>query len=257
MSKPEVPDIENTEIYEESKRYAIPKIFTSPSTGMEFVLIPAGKFMMGSPSGEEVIYDDEAPIHKVTIEDSFYMGKYPVTQKQWKKIQGSNPSSLKGEDWPVEMISWEDAQEFIQKLNEKEGTEKYRLSSEAEWEYSCRAGTQTRYSFGDDESKLNEYAWYEKSFGSETHPAGQKKPNSLGLYDIHGNVWEWVQDRWHSNYNVAPSDGSAWEDGNSSSRLIHGGSWGSNAVSCRSAARLGDDPDSCGSVVGFRLLREL
>ncbi|WP_095642984.1 formylglycine-generating enzyme family protein [Methanosarcina spelaei] len=224
---------------------------------MEFVLIPAGKFMMGSPSGEEVIYDDEAPIHKVTIEDSFYMGKYPVTQKQWKKIQGSNPSSLKGEDWPVEMISWEDAQEFIQKLNEKEGTEKYRLSSEAEWEYSCRAGTQTRYSFGDDESKLNEYAWYEKSFGSETHPAGQKKPNSLGLYDIHGNVWEWVQDRWHSNYNVAPSDGSAWEDGNSSSRLIHGGSWGSNAVSCRSAARLGDDPDSCGSVVGFRLLREL
>lgn len=128
---------------------------------MEFVLIPAGKFMMGSPSGEEVIYD-EAPIHKVTIEDSFYMGKYPVTQKQWKKIQGSNPSSLKGEDWPVEMISWEDAQEFIQKLNEKEVTEKYRLSSEAEWEYSCRAGTQTRYSFGEDESKLNKYAWYEK-----------------------------------------------------------------------------------------------
>jgi len=255
--KSEVSNVQNIRTNEAPNKQETPKTFVSPLTGMEFVLIPIGEFMMGSPSDEEGRYDDEGPVHKVTITNPFYMGKYLVTQKQWIKIMKKNPSKFKGEDRPVEMVSWKDAQEFIKKLNEKEGTDKYRLSSEAEWEYSCRAGTQTRYSFGDDESKLNEYAWYEISFGSETHPVGQKKPNSLGLYDIHGNVWEWVQDRWHSSYNVAPSDGSAWEDGNSSSRLIRGGSWGSNTVSCRSAARLGDDPDSCGSVVGFRLLREL
>ena len=133
------------------------------------------------------------------------MGKYPVTQKQWKKVMGNNPSNFKGEDRPVESVSWEDVQEFVKKLNEKEGTDKYRLPSEAEWEYACRAGTQTRYSFGDDESKLNEYAWYDKNSGSETHPVGQKKPNSWDLYDMHGNVWEWVQDRWHDKYKGAPS----------------------------------------------------
>ena len=131
---------------------------------MEFVLIPAGEFMMGSPSNEKGRYDDEGPVHKVTIKNSFYMGKYPVTQKQWKKVMGNNPSNFKGEDRPVENVSWEDVHEFVKKLNEKEGTDKYRLPSEAEWEYACRAGTQTRYSFGDDESKLNEYAWYDQKF---------------------------------------------------------------------------------------------
>ena len=132
--------------------------------------------------------------HKVTIKNSFYLGKSSVTQKQWKKIMGKNPSHFKGEDRPVEMVSWKEVQKFVTKLNEKEGTDKYRLPSEAEWEYACRAGTQTRYYFGDDESKLNEYAWYAENSGSQTHSIGQKKPNSWGLYDMHGNVWEWVQD---------------------------------------------------------------
>ena len=147
---------------------------------------------------------------------------------------GNNPSNFKGEDRPVESVSWKDVQEFVKKLNEKEGTDKYRLPSEAEWEYACRAGTQTRYSFGDDESKLNEYAWYDKNSGSETHPVGQKKPNPWGLYDMHGNVWEWVQDRWHGDYNGAPSDGSAWEDGSGSDRVDRGGSWINYARYCRS-----------------------
>jgi formylglycine-generating enzyme required for sulfatase activity len=223
---------------------------------MEFVLIPAGKFMMGSPSGEEYRYN-EAPIHKVTIKYSFYMGKYPVTQKQWEKVMGNNPSDFKGEDRPVENVLWNGVQEFIKKLGEKEETYKYRLPSEAEWEYACRAGTQTRYSFGDDESKLNEYAWYEKYSGYGTLPVGQMKPNSWGLYDIHGNVWEWVQDRWHNNYEGAPSDGSAWEDGNISVRVFRGGCWGSCTGFCRSANRDGDGAGGRGNVVGFRLLRKL
>lgn len=254
-SKPEVPDIRNIRINEASGIQEIPKTFISSSTGMELVLIPAGEFMMGSPSEEQGRYDDEGPVHEVTIKNSFYMGKYPVTQKQWKRVMGNNPSNFKGEARPVESVSWKEVQTFVQKLNEKEGADKYRLPSEAEWEYACRAGTQTRYSFGDDESKLNEYAWYDKNSGSETHPVGQKKPNSWDLYDMHGNVWEWVQDGWHSNYNGAPSDGSAWEDGSGSYRVDWGGRWSSRARGCRSAVR--DDPEGRFNGLGFRLLRKL
>lgn len=251
-SKSEIIDIP-----EASKKQKIPKTFTSPYTGMEFVLIPAGVFIMGSPSGEKGRYDYEGPVHKVTINNPFYMGKYPVTQKQWGKVMGNNPSKFKGEDRPVENVSWNDVQEFIKKLGEKEETYKYRLPSESEWEYSCRAGTQTRYFFGDDESKLNEYAWYEKNSGSETHPVGQKKPNPWGLYDMHGNVWEWVKDRWHDNYEGAPSDGSIWEDRNSPNCVLRGGSWRFNARNCRSASRGRYDPDYRGDLVCFRLLRKL
>ncbi|MCC4768095.1 SUMF1/EgtB/PvdO family nonheme iron enzyme [Methanosarcina sp. DH1] len=257
VSKPEVTNIGNKGIYEESKKYEIPKTFTSPSTGMEFVLIPAGEFMMGSPSGEKGRFDDEDPAHKVTIGYSFYMGKYPVTQKQWKKVMGDNPSTFKGESRPVESIFWEDVQEFIKKLNKNEGASKYRLPSEAEWEYCCRASTQTRYFFGDNESKLDEYAWYDDNSGSETHPVGQKKSNKWGLYDIVGNVWEWVQDKWHHNYLVTPSDGSAWEDDYSSSHVVRGGSWSYPARRCRSADRRRNLPESCKSDIGFRLLKKL
>lgn len=211
---------ENKEPLVNSEEPYIPKTFTSPYTGMEFVLIPAGEFMMGSPSDEKGRYDQEGPVHKVTINNPFYMGKYPVTQRQWKKAMGTNPSKFKGDDLPVENVSWEKIQKFVKVLNEKEGADKYRLPSEAEWEYACWASTQTRYSFGDDESKLNEYAWYDKNSGSKTHPVGQKKPNQWGLYDMHGNVSEWVQDRWHNKYEGAPSDGSAWEDGDGSGRKI-------------------------------------
>ena len=121
---------------------------------------------------------------------------------------GDNPSHVKGDDLPVERVSWDDVQEFIRKLNKKEGTDKYRLPSEAEWEYACRAGATTRYSFGDSESKLGDYAWYHENSGDKTHPVGKKKPNPYGLYDMHGNVWERVQDERHS-YDGAPNDGSA------------------------------------------------
>jgi formylglycine-generating enzyme required for sulfatase activity len=159
-----------------------------------------------------------------------------VTQREWKVVMGDNPSTFKGDDLPVEKVSWDDVQEFIKKLNEREGITKYRLPSEAEWEYACRAGTTTRYSYGESDSNLCEYAWYVGNSGKKTHPIGQKKPNPWGLYDIHGNVGEWVQDTWHSNYNGAPSDGSVWK-GSGSNRVIRGGSWRSNARGCRAADR--------------------
>ncbi len=229
------------------------KTFTN-SIGMEFVLISAGEFDMGSPSTEKDRFSNEGPVHRVKLANAFYMGKYEVTQKQWREVMGNNPSYFKGDNLPVERVSWNDAQEFIQKLNEKEGTDKYRLPSEAEWEYAARAGTTTRYSFGDDESKLGDYAWYDANSGGKTHEVGQKKPNPWGLYDMHGNVWEWVQDKWHDNYNGAPTDGSAWE-GDGSVRVARGGSWTYEAWRCRSAYRTYGGPGIHGDNLGFRLLR--
>ena len=227
------------------------------SIGMEFVRIPAGEFEMGSPSDEEGRRDWwEGPVHHVNIEKAFYMGRYEVTQKQWRAIMGDNPSYFVGDDLPVEQVSWDDVQEFIKKLNEKEGTNKYRLPSEAEWEYACRAGTTTRYSFGDDESKLGDYAWYYKNSSGKTHPVGQKEPNLWGLYDMHGNVWEWVQDKWHSDYNGAPADGSAWERGDGADRVIRGGGWYCIAGCCRSANRGDIDRGDRSSGLGFRILKE-
>ncbi|MCK5660466.1 MAG: formylglycine-generating enzyme family protein [Methanosarcinales archaeon] len=227
------------------------------SIGMEFVLIPAGEFEMGSPSNEAGRNDDEGPVHNVKI-DSFYMGKYEVTQKQWSDFMGYNPSYFKGDDLPVEKFSWNNAQEFINKLNEKEGIDKYRLPSEAEWEYAARAGTTTRYSFGDDESKLGDYAWYDDNSGSQTHPVGQKKPNPWGLYDMHGNVWEWVQDLPH-HYTSAPTDGSAWDESNGGTthRVYRGGGWNYGAQHCRSADRDHLSTDfHISSLIGFRVLME-
>ena len=226
------------------------------SIGMEFVLIPAGEFDMGSPSDEEGRYGSEGPLRTVMIEKAYNLGKYEVTQKQWREVMGTNPSSIAGDYRPVETVSWNDTQEFIKKLNTKEGTDKYRLPSEAEWEYAARAGTTTRYSFGDSESRLGEYAWYGDNSGSETHSVGQKKPNSWGLYDMHGNVWEWVQDEVH-DYDGAPTDGSAWDRGDGSLRDYRGGSWGDDARNCRSANRGRGDPDDRSFYLGFRLLQEM
>jgi formylglycine-generating enzyme required for sulfatase activity len=162
----------------------------SNSIGMDFVLIPAGKFMMGSDTGD----NDEKPVHEVRISKPFYLGKYEVTQGQWQAVLGNNPSNFKGDaNLPVGNVSWEDVQEFIRKLNAKEGGTKYRLPTEAEWEYAARAGTTTAYSYGNDVSQLKEYAWYAENAGGKTHPVGQKEPNAWGLHDKHGNVWEWVQ----------------------------------------------------------------
>ena len=235
-----------------------------PTTGMEFVWIPAGRFMMGSPDSEEGHYDDESPRHEVTFKNGFWMGTYPVTQAEWQTIMGNNPSRFKGERRPVEQVSWDDCQKFLRKLNANpsyspvnHGGQRgvFRLPSEAEWEYACRAGTDTAYSFGDDPAQLGDYAWYLENSDGETHPVGQKKPNAFGLCDMHGNVWEWQSDRWHDDYNGAPTDGSAWEISNSDRRVLRGGSWYSDAESLRCAVRGRDNwQGHWGSYGGFRLV---
>ncbi len=224
------------------------KVYTN-SIGMEFVLIPAGSFLMGSDQ-----YVTQNPVHKVTISSPFYIGRYPVTQKEWVQIMGNNPSCFKGDRLPVEQVSWNDAREFIMRLNARESTEHYRLPSEAEWEYACRAGTSTRYPFGDDESELDKYGWYR---GTTSHEVGRKKQNPWGLYDMHGNVWEWCQDRWHTDMENAPRDGSAWEDGQSRLRVDRGGCWSSLGRYCQSALRSANDPDNRYGLTGFRIVREI
>jgi formylglycine-generating enzyme required for sulfatase activity len=221
------------------------------SIGMKFVLIPAGEFEMGS---EEAL--TEQPVHRVKIPNPFYLGIYPVTQREWKALMGTDPAYFKGEDRPVESVSWNDVQEFIKILNAREGTATYRLPTEAEWECACRAGTATRYSFGESVSNLGEYAWYSANSDAQTHPVGQKKPNHWGLHDMHGNVYEWVQDTWHSSYTGAPRDGSAWE-GSGAVRVMRDGGWCSAADNCRSTYRFGYDQSYRNFNLGFRLLRDL
>ncbi len=224
---------------------------------MKFIWIPAGEFMMGSPKDEMDRSGDEDNVRKVTIKYSFEIGKYPVTQKQWIAVMGYNPSWFKGDERPVENVSWNRVQEFIKKLNEIEGDNRYRLPSEAEWEYACRAGKQTRFSFGDDDSELWKYAWYGDYSEDQTHPVGQRDPNTWGLHDMHGNVWELVQDKYHFSYTNAPSNGDAREDSIGSDRVERGGSWRNVAGECRSAVRRRDGPDSHSDALGFRLLRKL
>jgi formylglycine-generating enzyme required for sulfatase activity len=158
----------------------------------------------------------------------------------------------------VEQVSWEDAQQFIKKLNQIENTKDYRLPSEAEWEYACRAGSDTEFFFGDDVERLDEYAWYSGNSDDKTHPVEEKEPNAWDLCDMHGNVWEWVEDDWHDSYEGAPNDGNAWVDNpRGSFRVFRGGSWGSDARNCRSAVRYGYGPDDRIYDVGFRLSRSI
>jgi len=228
------------------------------SIGMKFALIPAGSFTMGSPESEEGRYSNETQ-HPVTITRPFYMQTTEVTQGQWKKMMGGNPSYFKDcDDCTVETVSWDDAQDFIEKLNAKEGVTYYRLPTEAEWEYAVRAGTTTAFSFGDDEKELGGYAWYSKNSSGKTHPVGTLRPNAWGLYDMHGNVWEWVEDDWHDNYNRAPKDETPWvDDPRGTVRVLRGGSWGYDARFCRSAFRSRGRPDFRSHDVGFRLARSV
>ena len=219
---------------------------------IKFVQIHAGSFMMGSNSG----YSDEKPVHRVTLKP-FMMQTTEVTQSQWKAVMENNPSHFKGDNLPVECVSWNDCQEFIKKLNEMDPGKGYRLPSEAEWEYACRAGTTTKYYSGNSEYDLGRAGWYKGNSGSTTHAVGQKTANNWGLYDMHGNVWEWCEDWYHSSYGGSPTDGSAWLSPSSSYRVLRGGSWYDGPNYCRSADRDWDVPDDRVSRYGFRLARSL
>jgi len=217
--------------------------------GIEFVLIPAGTFLMGS---KESSYSQ--PPHQVTLSKPFYLGKYQVTQAKWQAIMGSTPSHFEGTDKPVERVSWNDCQEFIRNLNSREGVNTYRLPTEAEWEYACRAGTTTRFCCGDGKTMLSQYAWHAEDFGG-AHPVGKKKANTWGLYDMHGNVWEWCQD-WYGSYprnDITDPGGPA----SGSLRVSRGGSWYHYAKDNTSACRGDRDPDGRYSYLGFRLARDL
>ena len=229
--------------------FSFPLAFTN-SIGMEFVLIPAGTFMMGSPDSDPDAHDYEKPAHQVTLSQAFYLGKYPVTQAQWEVVMGTNPSRFKGSDRPVEAVSWDNVQAFMRKLNEREGVDHYRLPTEAQWEYACRAGSGTRYHFGDDAIRLGEYAWYEENSGSQTHPVGQKQPNAWGLYDMHGNVWEWVQGKY-GRYTAAPVTDPI--DLTNVEHVSRGGSWIDPARYVCSAYRRWDPGDHL-DYLGFRCL---
>ncbi len=228
--------------------------------GMEFVLIPGGFFVMGSPLSDPDSRKAERPQRLVTMEP-FYLMTTEVTQAQWSKIMQSNPSHFTGENRPVEKVSWYDVQRFICRLNQMDAQRTYLLPTEAEWEYACRAGNEARFPWGDDleYTLLSDYAWYSNnsviSSAHSTSAVGVKKPNPWGLYDMLGNVWEWCADPFHRNYKGAPSDGRVWKSTNEFlNRVCRGGSCYSDSTSCRPAARLSIDPFERLKYIGFRLI---
>jgi formylglycine-generating enzyme required for sulfatase activity len=237
-----------------------PKEITN-SVGMKLVLIPKGTFMMGSPESEQGRNEHENQ-HEVTISKDYYLGVYEVTQAQYEKVMGKNPSYFQGAkvgnenaDLPVDNVSWDDTVEFCKRLSdlpeEKKAGRLYRLPTEAEWEYACRAGSKTAYSFDDEEGLLPEYDWFKRNSSDRTHTVGLLEPNAWGLYDMHGNVWEWCSDRYGDYPKGAVSDPSGPKEG--SFRVYRGGSWFNEAAGCRSAFRDGYVPSDRLNYLGFRL----
>ena len=234
-------------------------VIASEPSGYELVKIPGGEFMMGSPEPESS-RESEKPVHRVKV-PTFCMGRYPVTNQEYARYLKANPNAKEPEHWsnrnynqprqPVVGVEWKDARAFAEWAG-------LRLPSEAEWEYACRAGSQARYCNGDTEEDLDRVGWYAKNSGGKLHPVGEKEPNRFGLYDMHGNVWEWVEDHWHPNYDGAPNDGSAWIDDISDDGagcVVRGGGFPHAAVLCRSALRYGAVLwDHC---LGFRLARSV
>ncbi len=215
------------------------------SIGMQFKYIKPGSFNMGSNNDGS----NENPVYKVTLSKGFYMQTTEVTQKQWRSVMGTTPSYFKNcDNCPVEQVSWNDVKDYIRKLNSKEGTIKYRLPTEAEWEYACRAGSETDYANG---NSLGVMGWYKDNSEKKNHSVAEKKTNAWGLYDMHGNVWEWVED-WKGSYTsgnvtnpAGPSTGSK--------RVFRGGSWSNSATRCRSAFRSSLSPGRKDFNLGFRL----
>jgi formylglycine-generating enzyme required for sulfatase activity len=208
---------------------------------MEFVYIPPGTFLRFK--------------HEVTLTKGYYIQTTEVTQGQWREVMGYNPSNLEnyGDNCPVEQVSWYDVQEFIHGLNQIEGTDNYRLPTEAEWEYACRAGTSTRFYFGDSDTALKDYAWYSGNSNGSTHAVAQKIPNAWGLYDMHGNVWEWCQDLFRE-YPLSPvTDPQGPQSG--AYHVIRGGSWCTSSWLCLSADRSWYTPGGRRPNLGFRVVR--
>ena len=225
---------------------------------LDMLAIPGGNFLMGTEDEEierlvreygDEWFTHEKPQHEVTVQP-FFMGKYTITQAQYQQVMGRNPSNFKGYGRPVENVSWNEAVEFCKRLSKLTG-KKYRLPTEAEWEYACRAGTTEPYHFG--ETIIDRLVNYRDRV-RETTFVGQFLPNAFGLYDMHGNVWEWCQDDWHNNYEVAPKDGSAWlSDNKDGAKVLRGGSWLNEPRYCRSAYRIRYDPDNSNDRYGFRV----
>ena len=236
------------------------RTYTVPSINYRMVYISPGTFMTGSPSNEPNRYSNERQ-HRVTLTKGFYMGVTEVTQGQWREIMGSNPSNFKGDNLPVERVSWNDCREFIRKLNRHEGTDKYRLPTDAEWEYACRAGTTTPFFTGGcistDQANYNgNYPMPGCSKGiyrKKTIDVASFSPNAWGLYDMHGNVWEWCQD-WYKDYPPGHVTDPEWSS-SGSARVLRGGSWGNYAWDVRSALRYWFDPVNRGNNGGFRVVR--
>jgi formylglycine-generating enzyme required for sulfatase activity len=238
--------------------YVAGDVMIEPVTNMSFVYVPAGNFMMGDTLG--VGSEDEKPVHNVTIANGFWMGMYEVTQAEWQAVMNSNPSFTPAcPTCPVERVSWDEVQTFLTTLNAM--TEKtFRLPSEAEWEYAARSGGENqKYSGTSDDALLGDYAWfYDNGYdvnGLRTYPVGTKIPNGLGIYDMSGNVWEWVEDDFHNSYTGAPADGSAWVDSpRGLYRIYRGGGWASGPNYVRSALRQNySDPAESNIDRGFRL----
>lgn len=238
--------------------------------GMQLVLIPAGEFAMGSPDADKDAQDDEKPRHSVRITKPFYLGTTEVTQGQYQAVMGKNPSFFQGsDDLPVDRVSWNEAIAFCNKLSEREGlkpyyqagnasapgADGYRLPTEAEAEYASRAGTATRYSFGDDPAKLAEFAWCNPNSENATHPVRQKKPNAWGLYDMHGNVWEWCGDGYDPSYYQKSPAADPTGPAQAELRVSRGGAWSSPPERARAAYRRTSKPDLQGFSMGFRVAR--
>jgi formylglycine-generating enzyme required for sulfatase activity len=211
-------------------------------TGMDFVLLPTGEFQMGS--APDVGIESERPRHTVHV-PAFLMAKRPCTQQAWDRIGGDDFRHWNGHDLPIEGVSWESVRSWCAKA----GLE---LPSEARWEYACRAGSPGRWCFGDDEARLGEFAWYDGNSGGRPHPVGELAGNGFGLHDVHGNVWEWCDDRSHPDFEGAPEDASVWVDEGAPFRVLRGGSWNYSAEHSRSAYRSGALPTSQNDDTGFR-----
>ncbi|MGL4501364.1 MAG: formylglycine-generating enzyme family protein, partial [Planktothrix sp.] len=240
--------------------------------GLDMLLIPSGTFLMGAPEAELESTPSERPQHEVTVK-SFYMGRYPITQAQWREVASypkierelqTNPSRFKEDNCPVEKVLWRDATEFCRRLSAKTGRE-YRLPSEAEWEYACRAGTTTPFHFGN--TITPELANYDGNYIYNEGPQGEYREmttevgsfpaNAWGLHDMHGNIWEWCEDDWHKNYQGAPNDGTAWiEENRTAHRVRRGGSWNFHPKDCRSAFRPINYSGLFKFVIGLRVVCE-